>query len=144
MPSPIVSSNLAKTVLVTNYFFRIRMEACLALISVREQNFHFLCVLTISNFSDRYLQCATKTQNYLGLFHLLKLFQSRYCFEPDVETKDPFAMRCIPKTNDFCDLTEYFLKKVRSSLLTDFSGRNGLFTFALIDACYCYFHGQRR
>lgn len=34
MPSPIVSSNLAKTVLVTNYFYRIRMEAALALVAV--------------------------------------------------------------------------------------------------------------
>jgi hypothetical protein len=35
LPSPIVSSNLCKTVLVSNYFVRIRMEAALALISVR-------------------------------------------------------------------------------------------------------------
>lgn len=34
LPSPIVSSNLCKTVLVSNYFVRIRMEAALALISV--------------------------------------------------------------------------------------------------------------
>ena len=34
MPSPIVSSNLAKTVLVTNYFYRVRMEAALALVAV--------------------------------------------------------------------------------------------------------------
>lgn len=37
MPSEIVSGNLAKTVLVSNYFIRIRMEATLALISVSEQ-----------------------------------------------------------------------------------------------------------
>ncbi|GAA6000165.1 transcription initiation factor TFIID subunit TAF2 [Rhodotorula paludigena] len=88
IPSPIVSSNLCKTVLVSNYFFRIRMEAALALIS-----------------------CATLDQEYLGLFHLFKLFQNWYCFEPDIETKDPFGFRCIPKTNDFADFTLYFLKK---------------------------------
>ncbi|GAA5825196.1 hypothetical protein JCM3770_002346, partial [Rhodotorula araucariae] len=88
IPSPIVSANLCKTVLVSNYFFRIRMEAALALIS-----------------------CATAQQEYLGLFHLFKLFQTWYCFEPDVETKDPFGFRCIPKTNDFSDFTLYFLKK---------------------------------
>ncbi|GAA5938378.1 transcription initiation factor TFIID subunit TAF2 [Sporobolomyces koalae] len=88
LPSAIVSSNLCKTVLVSNYFVRIRMEAALALIS-----------------------CATVHQDYLGLFHLFKLFQTWYCFEPDVETKDPFGFRCIPKTNDFSDFTMYFLKK---------------------------------
>ncbi|KWU43351.1 hypothetical protein RHOSPDRAFT_11631, partial [Rhodotorula sp. JG-1b] len=88
LPSPIVSSNLCKTVLVSNYFVRIRMEAALALIS-----------------------CATLEQQYLGLFHLLKLFQAWFCFEPDVETHDPFGFRCIPRTNDFGDFTLYFLKK---------------------------------
>ncbi|GAA5969785.1 hypothetical protein JCM11641_008040 [Rhodosporidiobolus odoratus] len=87
-PSPVVSSNLCKTVLVNNYFVRIRMEAALALIS-----------------------CATIDQQYLGLFHLFKLFQTWYCFEPDVETQDPFGFRCIPRTNDFADFTMYFLKK---------------------------------
>ncbi|GAA5975739.1 hypothetical protein JCM10908_005265 [Rhodotorula pacifica] len=95
LPSPIVSSNLCKTVLVSNYFVRIRMEAALALIT-----------------------CATLEQQYLGLFHLLKLFQSWFCFEPDVETHDPFGFRCIPQTNDFSDFTLYFLKK---TLLTAIS-----------------------
>lgn len=113
MPSPIVSSNLTKTVLVSNYFFRIRMEATLALISVScSASF---CQNTIE--LDLPEQCATKAQNYLGLFHLFKLFQSRYCFEPEVETQDPFGFRCIPKTNDFRDVTEYYLKKVRPRLL---------------------------
>ncbi|GAA5878689.1 hypothetical protein JCM8547_002132 [Rhodosporidiobolus lusitaniae] len=94
-PSPIVSSNLCKTVLVSNYFVRIRMEAALALIS-----------------------CATIQQDYLGLFQLFKLFQTWFCFEPNVETKDPFGFRCIPKTNDFGDFTMYFLKK---TLLTAIS-----------------------
>ncbi|GAA5828317.1 hypothetical protein JCM11251_006194 [Rhodosporidiobolus azoricus] len=88
MPSPVVSSNLCKTVLVSNYFVRIRMEAALALIA-----------------------CATTQHQYLGLFHLFKLFQHWYCFEPDVETHDPFGFRCIPKTNDFSDFTMYFIKK---------------------------------
>ncbi|KDE02980.1 hypothetical protein MVLG_06514 [Microbotryum lychnidis-dioicae p1A1 Lamole] len=84
----VVSSNLCKTVLVGNYFIRIRMEAALALVS-----------------------CATNRADYLGLFHLFKLFQSWFCFEPAAETKDPFAFRCIPKTNDFSDMSLYFLKK---------------------------------
>ncbi|KAM0754710.1 hypothetical protein T439DRAFT_120001 [Meredithblackwellia eburnea MCA 4105] len=103
LPSQIVASNLAKTVLVTNYSFRIRMEAALALIT-----------------------CATKTQDYLGLFYLFKLFQTRYCFDPETEVKDPFNFRCIPKTNDFTDLTEYFLRKTlvtAISMVRDEKGR---------------------
>lgn len=61
--------------------------------------------------TSRLLQCATLEQQYLGLFHLFKTFQTWYCFEPDVETKDPFGFRCIPKTNDFSDFTLYFMKK---------------------------------
>lgn len=57
-------------------------------------------------------KCATQTHEFLGLFHLFKLFQTRFCFEPDKQTLDPFGFRCIPKTNDFSDLGEYFLKKV--------------------------------
>lgn len=88
MPNAIVSSNLCKTVLVSKYFIRVRMEAALALIA-----------------------CATKAQDYIGLFHLLKLFQSRYCFEPEEETHDPFKFTCIPKPNNFEDIADYLLKK---------------------------------
>lgn len=63
------------------------------------------------------LQCATLEQQYLGLFHLLKLFQAWFCFEPDVETHDPFGFRCIPRTNDFSDFTLYFLKKVSNPIV---------------------------
>ncbi|KAK4696234.1 transcription initiation factor TFIID subunit 2, partial [Phenoliferia sp. Uapishka_3] len=87
-PSAIISANLTRTILVTDYFFRVRMEAALALVT-----------------------SATEKMDFIGLFHLFKLFQSQYCFEPDVETQDPSAFRCIPKTNNFEQLTEYFLKK---------------------------------
>jgi transcription initiation factor TFIID subunit 2 len=86
------------------------MEAALALILVSSA-----CDCERTKTDANLLQCATKAQNYLGLFHLFLLFQTRYCFEPEVDTRDPFGFRCIPKTNDFRDLTEYFLKKVSSS-----------------------------
>lgn len=70
-------------------------------------------MLTLGCFTPS--QCATAQQDYLGLFHLFKLFQTWYCFEPDVETKDPFGFRCIPNTNDFSDFTLYFLKKVSAT-----------------------------
>lgn len=46
MPNPIVSSTLTKTVLVTNYFFRIRCEAAMALLTVR---FPFSCLALRAN-----------------------------------------------------------------------------------------------
>ena len=88
MRTPVVSSNLAKTALVTNYFYRIRMEAVLALVAT-----------------------ATQKNDFLGLFYLLKIFQSRYCYEPERETSDPFAFRCVPRPNDFTDFAEYHLRK---------------------------------
>lgn len=59
-------------------------------------------------------QCATKQCNYLGLYHLLKLFQTRYCFSPREETRNPFDIRAIPQANHFGDLIDYFLRKVRT------------------------------
>ncbi|KAH9824294.1 hypothetical protein DFH28DRAFT_1103158 [Melampsora americana] len=88
LPSNVVSSHLCKTVLTPEYFFRIRIEAVYGLVS-----------------------CATRQCNYLGLFHLLKLFQTRYCFAPQKESADPFEIRAIPKTNHFGNLIEYFLRK---------------------------------
>ncbi|KDN40979.1 hypothetical protein K437DRAFT_258484 [Tilletiaria anomala UBC 951] len=90
MPSKVVSSILCRTVLVEKYFFRIRVEAAHALVN-----------------------CAVPTLEYLGLFHLLKLFQSRYCHQqpPDYEAEGPLDMLLIPKANDFSDLPEYFLRR---------------------------------
>lgn len=88
LQTAVVSSTLAKTALVTNYFYRIRMEAALALVS-----------------------SANRNLDYLGLFFLLKIFQSRYCFPPEHETSDPFAFRCVPHPNDFSDFAEYHLRK---------------------------------
>lgn len=38
MPTPVISSTLTKTVLVTNYFYRIRCEAALTLVTVSPNN----------------------------------------------------------------------------------------------------------
>lgn len=50
----------------------------------------------------------------MGLFYLFKIFQTRYCFEPERETTDPFAFRCVPRPNDFADFADYHLRKVSS------------------------------
>ncbi|KAI9604502.1 hypothetical protein KEM48_000737 [Puccinia striiformis f. sp. tritici PST-130] len=72
LPTKVVSSHLCRVVLIPEYFFRIRVEAVLALVS-----------------------CAISRCGFLGLFHLLKLFQTR----------------TIPKPNQFNDFPDYFIRK---------------------------------
>lgn len=45
------------------------------------------------------------------MFHLFKIFQSRYCYPPPQEIMDPFGFKCIPLANNFDDLSEYFVRK---------------------------------
>jgi transcription initiation factor TFIID subunit 2 len=88
LPTAIVSSTFTKTVLVSNYYFRIRCEAALALVN-----------------------CAVRKLDFLGLFHLFKLFL-RYCYEPENPVQDLFTHTYVPKPNDFSDLPDYFVRKV--------------------------------
>ncbi|TFY68605.1 hypothetical protein EVJ58_g911 [Rhodofomes roseus] len=85
--NPIISSTLTKTVLVSNYYYRIRSEAAQALVS-----------------------CAIQRLEWLGLFHLFKLFL-RYCYEPDNPKPDLFSHTYVPRPNDFSDYAEYFVRK---------------------------------
>ncbi|KAH9943990.1 uncharacterized protein BXZ73DRAFT_39443 [Epithele typhae] len=86
-PNPIISSTLTKTVLVSNYYFRIRCEAANALVT-----------------------CAHPKLDWLGLFHLFKLFL-RYCYEPEGSDADLFNHTYVPRPNDFSDIAEYFVRK---------------------------------
>ena len=56
------------------------------------------------------LQYSTSECEYIGLFLLLKLFQSLYC--EGSAGDDPLDTDLQPKPNDFSDFTGYFLKKV--------------------------------
>lgn len=106
-PTAIVSSTLTKTVLVSNYFFRIRCEAALGLVSVG-RHFDFAVDRGLNSF-----QCAIRKLDFLGLFHLFKLFM-RYCYEPDDPNQDLFAHTYVPKPNDFSEMPEYFVRKVNT------------------------------
>lgn len=57
-------------------------------------------------------QCAGAVVEFLGLYHLYKLF-FRYCYEPQ-NREDLFKNELVPKPNDFSDFSEYFLRKVRA------------------------------
>ncbi|KAG8894105.1 hypothetical protein FRB99_001519, partial [Tulasnella sp. 403] len=94
-PSNITSSFLTHTVLVPNYFYRIRMEAAMLLI-----------------------RCAVPELNHVGIFHLLKLFTA-YCFQPQ-QKKHEFSTRFVPRPNDFTNVQEYFVRKSIISSLSQF------------------------
>ncbi len=111
-PNPIISSTFTKTVLVTNYFYRIRCEAAAGLVSVSER---CLTVCSIPNISI-WMQCANQRLDWIGLFHLFKLFL-RYCYEPDDPKADLFSHTYVPRPNDFSDIAEYFVRKVSRSFL---------------------------
>ena len=91
MPNAISSSMLTRTVLVTKYFFRIRIEAIHNLVG-----------------------CALVSLDYLGLFHLLMLFRTAFCHEVPADAREQLGeldVPCIPKANDFGDYAEYFIRR---------------------------------
>ncbi|KAJ7597342.1 hypothetical protein C8J56DRAFT_316264 [Mycena floridula] len=100
-PTAIVSSTLTKTVLVSNYHYRIRCEAASALV-----------------------QCAIRRLDFLGLFHLFKLFL-RYCYDPEDPNQDLFSHTYVPKPNDFSDLSEYFVRKALLAAISRVRFENG-------------------
>ncbi|KAH7886186.1 hypothetical protein F5I97DRAFT_2026435 [Phlebopus sp. FC_14] len=100
-PTAIVSSTFTKTVLVSNYYYRIRCEAAMALVN-----------------------CAIRRLEFLGLFHLFKLFL-RYCYDPEDANQDLFAHNYVPKPNDFSDLSEYFVRKSLVHAISQIRFENG-------------------
>lgn len=89
LPNAISSSMLTRTVLVHKYFYRVRTEACHALVN-----------------------CAIPQLGFLGLFHLLMLFKTSFCIDvPSDPGAHPLDLVCIPRANDFSDPAEYFVKK---------------------------------
>ncbi|KAJ3895800.1 hypothetical protein GG344DRAFT_72802 [Lentinula edodes] len=100
-PTAIVSSTLTKTVLVSNYHYRVRCEAATALGN-----------------------CSIRRLDFLGLFHLFKLFL-RYCYEPEDSNQDLFTHNYIPKPNNFSDLSEYFVRKSLVNAISRIRFENG-------------------
>lgn len=104
-PSTVVASELARTVLVKNYFYRIRMEAAKALVAVS--------LAAIAVVDGKY---STSDCDYIGHFLLEKLFQSLYC-HASLKDETSFDADVRPDPNDFSDFADYFLKKVGFTFL---------------------------
>ncbi|WVQ96010.1 hypothetical protein IAU59_003110 [Kwoniella sp. CBS 9459] len=97
-PTPVIASELARTVLVKNYYFRVRMEAARALAAY--------------NLSE----C-----DYIGYYLVLKLFQSFFCHPPSPPNRDAEApdMELRPLPNDFTNFADYFVKKSLVAAMAD-------------------------
>ncbi|KAG0279219.1 hypothetical protein BGZ95_001952 [Linnemannia exigua] len=96
LPSPAASTSLLKTLLDTRCFFRVRMEAAYAI-----------------------ARCAIPQTEWVGLLHLTKTFQHKYCYPPTHATTfrlSDATIPCMPKPNDFSSLAEYYLQKVRQDI----------------------------
>ncbi|WVQ77717.1 hypothetical protein IAR50_007407 [Cryptococcus sp. DSM 104548] len=95
-PSPVIASELAKTVLVKNYYYRVRMEAARA--------------LAMYNTSE----C-----DYVGYFYIMKIFQSFYCHPPKGTETEASEILCRPLPNNFSHIPDYFVKKSLIAAMSD-------------------------
>ena len=69
------------------------------------------------------VQCANRRLDFVGLFHLFKLFL-KYCYEPDDPDPNLFAHKYVPRPNDFSDYADYFVRKVRCLSTVHWSPRS--------------------
>ncbi|KAI9090462.1 hypothetical protein DFS34DRAFT_637443 [Phlyctochytrium arcticum] len=90
LPSQGTCSALCAIVTDVTAFYGVRMEAALALAT-----------------------CSSEQKGLFGAQALFDIFRTRFCF-----TDIPDPLRALPKSNNFTDLQEYFLKK---AIITAFS-----------------------
>lgn len=109
LPTAISSGILTRTVLVEKYFYRVRVEAANALVN-----------------------CAIPQLDFLGLFHLLMLFRTRFCYETPLQEPDSLEMTrasldmpCYPKSNNFADFAEHFVQRALIAAIGRVRGMNG-------------------
>lgn len=112
-PSPVIASELARTVLVKNYFYRVRMEAARALAMVCPVP--YLCIL-ITKLCQQY---NSSECDYIGYFLIMKLFQVFYCQPSSGNETEPPEIQCLPLPNDFSNFADYFVKKVKQRALAE-------------------------
>ncbi|KAK9711008.1 hypothetical protein K7432_008112, partial [Basidiobolus ranarum] len=86
-PSPATSTSLMRTMMDPKCFYRIRMEGAFAL-----------------------AKCAIPQLDWIGLHHLFKIFQKRYCYASTTSDGDG-DIAIVPKPNNFSGFTEYFVQK---------------------------------
>ncbi|TGZ83661.1 hypothetical protein EX30DRAFT_88447 [Ascodesmis nigricans] len=91
--SALVSSILVRTLMDRRYYYRIRVEAAMAL-----------------------ARCATADLQWKGQFHLMKAFQEFFCFPGSN----------IPRSNDFSDLTAYYVQNAIPQAMSQIRNISGV------------------
>ncbi|KAI1321818.1 hypothetical protein EDD11_000094 [Mortierella claussenii] len=103
--SATASTSLLKTLLDTRCFFRVRAEAAYGI-----------------------ARCATAKTDWVGLLHLTKTFQHKFCYPPTHSTtfeSPDGTIPCMPKPNDFSSLAEYYVQKAIPVALSNIRDERG-------------------
>ncbi|KAJ2885403.1 hypothetical protein FB639_001779, partial [Coemansia asiatica] len=95
LPSSAASTTLMRTVMDGRVFYRVRVDAALALSLFAKENL-----------------------DWIGLHHLLKIYANRYCIENE-------AKELLPKPNNFANVGEYFTQKAVLAALSNVRDRYG-------------------
>ncbi|KAJ1731129.1 hypothetical protein LPJ61_002684, partial [Coemansia biformis] len=109
LPSSAASTTLMRTVMDGRVFYRVRVDAALAL--------------------ERF---ATADLDWIGLHHLIKIYKRRYCLPPlaadgpaadQGDGEDIVAPR-LPRPNNFANIGEYFTQKAILAALSNIRDRH--------------------
>ncbi|PVU98872.1 hypothetical protein BB559_001219 [Furculomyces boomerangus] len=111
LPSSAASTTLMRTIMDGRVYYRVRAEAALAL----------------SKF-------ATLELDWIGLYHLVKIYKSRYCISPATGSinedylngdEEDIDVPRLPKKNNFSSIGEYFTLKAIIASLSNITDDNG-------------------
>ncbi|KAJ1673164.1 hypothetical protein EV182_005769, partial [Spiromyces aspiralis] len=100
-PSLAASTTLMRTIMDSRVYYRVRVDAALAL-----------------------TKFARPELNWIGLYHLIKIYQYRYCLSPDGGdgsggSGSDIAVVRLPRSNNFANIGEYFTQKAIISALSN-------------------------
>ncbi|KAJ2724341.1 hypothetical protein GGI07_002020 [Coemansia sp. Benny D115] len=95
LPSSAASTTLMRTVMDGRVFYRVRVDAALALAHLAKANL-----------------------DWIGLHHLAKIYANRYCIESD-------SNQLLPKPNNFTNVGEYFTQKAVLAALSNIRDQFG-------------------
>ncbi|KAJ2401621.1 hypothetical protein GGI23_001270, partial [Coemansia sp. RSA 2559] len=112
LPSSAASTTLMRTVMDSRVFYRVRVDAALAL--------------------ERF---ARASLDWIGLHHLIKIYKNRYCLPPPTlptalasesnqgDSEDISVAR-LPRPNNFANIGEYFTQKAVLGALSNIRDQN--------------------
>ncbi|KAI8323666.1 Bromodomain-containing protein [Martensiomyces pterosporus] len=107
LPSSAASTTLMRTVMDGRVFYRVRVDAALAL--------------------EKF---AKESLGWIGLHHLIKIYKNRYCLPPasvngaDQGDSEDISAARLPKPNNFANVGEYFTQKAILAALSNIRDRN--------------------